>query len=470
MAIAPPGAEPATQPDSAAPAPAPLPWPSERAAFFALGVIVFATFLNFFDAAVLGMLAERIKLSFGLSDSALGFVMGPAGVIAFVFVGIPLSRLVDIYPRKYVLSASVAVLGTITALGGLAQSIGQLVGTRLFVGAGGAANGPGSYSMMADYFRPARLPLVFALMQLAYIGASAAGTWGGGAMLAFTDTLPQRTGVLGLTIFNWQWILIMVGLPGLLAALLFLTVKEPPRRTPPEAAPLVPPGASLGRKLLGFTGLDALKAISSRGAVYWPLFGALAMSAIESQGLPAWRVPFLARTYGWNEAEIGRFMAPILLASSLTGLVLGGVFVSWMNRRYKDGNIRATALIFSGTTLFAIAAPLMPTGELAVGCMAMTSLFGLAGAPAQNSAIQRIAPHAMRGQVTALYLFMYTFFGAMGSFVIGTVSDVVVGDPAQLWQALLIVAGVFMPLATLFMWRAVRPYGREVERLEQLGL
>lgn len=246
MAVAPVAAESASDPA----VPEGMAWPSERAGFFALGVIVFATFLNFFDASVLAMLAERIKASFGLSDSALGFVMGPAGIIAFVFVGIPLSRLVDIYPRKYVLSASVAVLGTITALGGLAQSIGQLIGTRLFVGAGGAANGPGSYSMMADYFRPFRLPLVFALMQLAYIGANAAGTWGGGAMLTFTDSLPQRTGVLGLTIFNWQWILIAVGLPGLLAALLFLLVKEPPRRVPANAPPPIPADASLGRKLL----------------------------------------------------------------------------------------------------------------------------------------------------------------------------------------------------------------------------
>ena len=51
--------------------------------------------------------------------------------------------------------------------------------------------------------------------------------------------------------------------------------------------------------------------------------------------------------------------------------------------------------------------------------MALGMFFGLAGAPAQNAAIQRIVPNEMRGQVTALYLFMFTFFGAMGSLVIG---------------------------------------------------
>jgi MFS family permease len=102
--------------------------------------------------------------------------------------------------------------------------------------------------------------------------------------------------------------------------------------------------------------------------------------------------------------------------------------------------------------------------------MAGTTMFGLAGAVPQNAAIQRIAPNEMRGQVTALYLFMFTFFGAMGSWVIGFVSTVIVGDDRLLWQALLIVAAVFMPVATFFMWRSIRPYREEVERLEALGI
>jgi len=444
------------------------PWPSERAGFLALFCIVFATFLTFFDQTVFAMLAEKMRASFGLSDAALGFVLGPASIVAFVFVGIPLSRLVDLYPRKYVLAAGAAVLGTITALGGLAQSFAQLVGTRLFVGAGGAANGPGSYSMLADYFRPLRIPLVFALLQLGYILGSSVGTWGGGQLIAWAERW-NDTQLLGLTIFNWQWVLVIIGLPGLLAAFLLLLVREPPRRSPPGAERLVPPDASTARKMLAFTGIDALRAINLRGATYWPLFAALALSAVESQGLPAWRVPFLTRTYGWSEAEIGNLLGPLLLIANVIGIGAGGMFVSWLARRRKDANIRAAAIIFTCATACAIAAPLMPTGELALCFIAATSLFGLAGAPAQNAAIQRIAPNEMRGQVTALYLFMFTFFGAMGSFVIGTVSDLVVRNPDELWQALLIVAALFMPTATFFMWRAIGPYRAEVERLEALG-
>ena len=132
-------------------------------------------------------------------------------------------------------------------------------------------------------------------------------------------------------------------------------------------------------------------------------------------------------------------------------------------------NIRATAYIFACATVCAILTPLMPSAELALAFMALASMFGLAGAPAQNSAIQRVAPNEMRGQVTALYLFMFIVFGATGSWVIGVVSTYVVGDPAQVWQALLIVAAGFMPVATFFMFRAIKPYREEVERLEALG-
>ena len=62
----------------------------------------------------------------------------------------------------------------------------------------------------------------------------------------------------------------------------------------------------------------------------------------------------------------------------------------------------------------------------------------------------------MRGQVTAFYLFMFTVFGVFGSYVIGSVSTYRFRE--VVWQALLIVAAVFMPIATLFMFRAIKPY------------
>lgn len=445
------------------------PWPSEKAGYFALFAIIFTTFVTFLDQTAFGLLAEKMKVSFGITDFTLGLLLGPVTVVAYVVVGIPLARLVDIYPRKYVLSAGIAALGGIMALGGLAQSLWQLIFTRLFVGASSSANGPGSYSMLADYFRPLRIPLVFALLQLGFILGQSLGNILGGRLIAWTESFGETVTLLGITIFSWQIVLLMVGAPGLIAAVLFLLVKEPPRRSPPEARKLVDPGASFGRKFMAFMGLDAAIAIWQRKAVFLPLFLALAMSAIESQGLPQFRTPFMVRTYGWDEAQIGGVLGTMLLVAMLAGIFVGGLFVSWMGKRYKDANIRATAIIFACTTVVTIAMPLMPTGEGALICMALASFFGLAGAPAQNAAIQRIVPNEMRGQVTALYLFMFTFFGAMGPMVIGGVSTFIVGDEQQIWEAILITACLFLPLATFLMWRGIRPYREEVARLEAEG-
>jgi MFS family permease len=469
MAIAPTATEMVAEAENARAGSTGQPWPSETAGFFALFAIVFATFITFLDQTTFGLLAEKMKVSFGISDFTLGLLLGPVTVVAYVIVGIPLARLVDIYPRKYVLSGGIAALGSIMALGGIAQNLGQLVATRLFVGASSSANGPGSYAMLVDYFRPLRIPLVFALLQLGFILGNSLGNILGGQMIAWTETLGETTSVIGLEIFSWQLVLIAIGLPGLLAGVIFLFVKEPPRRSSPEARIITPADAPWWRKAMAFIGIDAAVAIWKRKGVFLPLFVALALSATESQGLPQFRAPFMVRTYGWSEAQIGAVLGTLSLVAMLAGIAVGTVFVSWLGRKYKDANIRATAIIFTCTTVVTIAMPLMPTGELALLMMALGLFFGLAGAPAQNAAIQRIAPDEMRGQVTALYLFMFTFFGAMGSGVIGFVSTFIVGNDMEIWKAILITAVIFLPTATFFMWRGIKPYRREVERLERLG-
>lgn len=443
-------------------------WPSPASAYWALTVIVLATFLTFFDQVVFGMLAQRIKGDFGLTDAQLGFLAGPASIICYLFVGIPLARLADIYPRKYILAAGVSMIGVITALGGLAQTFTQFVGSRVFLAAGGSAHAPSSYSLLADSFPPRTLTRAFALLQFGFIGGTTLGPIVGGMLIGMTAHWAPS--VIGpLRIFGWQWIMIWVGLPGLLIALLFLTVKEPARLAPAPGAPQPPRDASFARRLLTFTGLDAVRAIHAQRQVYYPLFAGLALSAIETFGLQFWRVPFLIRSYGWDEAQIGAVMGGMILIASLAGLFLGGVFVEWLAKRHKDANIRAAAILFACVTCCAIAAPLMPNGYASLGVMSLGAMFGIAGAVPQNAAIQRVAPNAMRGQVTAIYLFMFTFFGAMGSFVVGLVQDFVIGVEKDLWKTLVITASVLLPLATLCMVRAIRPYREEVERLEALG-
>ncbi len=439
-------------------------WPTTSAAYWALFVIILATFMSFFDQVVFGMLAENIKKDFGLTDTQLGFLAGPATIICYFFVGIPLGRLADIYPRKFVLSGSAAIVGLLVALSGVAQSFAQFVGSRVFLAAGGSAHAPAAYSLLADAFPPHKLTRAFALLQFGFIGGTTLGPVLGGRLVRASENWRDHQ-FLGLNILNWQWVLMLITIPSIFASLLFLTVKEPARVAPSVDAPHIPRDAGLLRKLITFMGFDAARAIHAGGRVYYPMFGALALSAVEVFGILFWRVPYIMREFKWDAAQIGNVVGPTALIASLLGLVAGGVFVEWLAKRHKDANIRAAFLCFCGTTLVTVTALLIPDpfwSTVAFGCAAF---FGIAGAVPQNAAIQRVAPNAMRGQVTAFYLFMFTFFGAMGSWFIGAVSDHVTGN---LGHAILLTACTILPLAAFLMYCAIRPYREEVERLETL--
>jgi MFS family permease len=430
------------------------PWPSRGAAYYALLVIILATMLNFLDAQVFGMMAQRIKVDFHLTDEQLGFLIGPANVIFYVLIGIPMARLVDIYPRKIVLACGIAAIGGITALGGLAQSFKQLFFSRMLVGAGGSAHAPGAYSILADYFPPAKLPRAIGFLQLGFIGGNALGIFLGGQLISLAAAWPVGQW-MGLRMHGWQWILMMVGAPGLVISCLLLLTKEPPRRgTKAHGKPL--PVMAVVREM------------RARKSIYLPLFIGLAFSATQSIGMLAWRAPFLIRAYGWNEARIGRWMGLMFLVSSLLGAAFGTVFVEWLSKRYKDANVRASAILFAAAAPFEIIAPLMPSGELALLCLGAAGVCGLASAVPQNAAIQRITPNEMRGQVTAIYLFMFIVFGALGSQLIGSVTQRVFGSDADLWKSIVLTASVLMPLAAFTISLGIKPYGREVARLEAI--
>jgi MFS family permease len=154
--------------------------------------------------------------------------------------------------------------------------------------------------------------------------------------------------------------------------------------------------------------------------------------------------------------------------SWLVGAFVGTVFTEWLAKRYKDANVRAATICFALIVPFEVAAPFMPTGELALLCAAAGGAFGLASAVPQNAAIQRITPNEMRGRVTAIYLFVFIVFGAIGGQLIGSVTQRVFHNDADLWKSIVLTASILLPLAAFTISRGIKPYGREVVRLEQL--
>ncbi|MDE2043495.1 MAG: MFS transporter, partial [Alphaproteobacteria bacterium] len=141
------------------------PWPSAALGWYALIVIVFATFLNFFDAGAFGLMIEQIRGEFHLTNIQMGWLTGPANIIFYLVVMLPLSRMVDIYPRNLVLAAGMLFVTIFNAGSGLAAGFASLFSLRMFVGAGGSAHAPGAYSLLADSFPPEKRAVPFSVLQ-----------------------------------------------------------------------------------------------------------------------------------------------------------------------------------------------------------------------------------------------------------------------------------------------------------------
>jgi MFS family permease len=116
-----------------------------------------------------------------------------------------------------------------------------------------------------------------------------------------------------------------------------------------------------------------------------------------------------------------------------------------------------------------IAMPLMPTPWLAVLCAAISAAsLGIGGA-SQNAALQIVTPNQMRGQVTALYLFIFNVIGmGLGPTVAALLTDYVFRAESELRYALLTLQAVIGPLSLIIIWLGVRPYVREVLRLKSI--
>ena len=108
----------------------------------------------------------------------------------------------------------------------------------------------------------------------------------------------------------------------------------------------------------------------------------------------------------------------------------------------------------------------MPTAGLAMAFNAVAYLtLGMSG-PMLSAVMLAITPNQVRGQVMTLYLFIYTVVGVgLAPLVTGLTTDYVFTSPDDLRWSLMLLHAVFMPLALVVTWIGLKPFRREVERL-----
>ncbi|MDX1404342.1 MAG: MFS transporter [Woeseiaceae bacterium] len=434
----------------------PQSWPEPAKAWYAVSIFAVALMFLFLDRGIITLLVQPIKEDLQLSDFEMSLLLGFSLVVFNAFLAVPASRFVDIWPRNIIITAGIAVWSTMTVLCGAANSFVQLFVARIGVGVGELVHGPATYSMMADLFPREKLPRAIAVLQIGFIAGVGISLLLGAfviQMLLGIDNV--RIPGTSFTVKNWQLVFIIVGLPGLLVAGLMMTVAEPARR------------GRLVKLEKPMPLRQVLKYLFEHWRVYMPQFVGLGISATEVYGTRAWHPVFFQRTYDWSAHQTGMVLGTALIIAAPFGLWGATWLTEKLAKTRDDANLRVVATAYTLSPIFAIAGPLMPDPWLAVGCIAFGFMIGIGGAVPQNAALQSVTPNEMRGQVTALYLFVFSVIGlGIGPTFIAVFTDFIFADEQMLRYSLAVTAGFMMPAAAAIMWTGVKPYGEAITRIK----
>ena len=196
------------------------PWPSSRLAWYGVTMFGLTVMTLFGSNALIGLLVQPIKVDLGLTDTQVSLIVGFAAAAFNAIASLPISRLVDRMSRRLIIGVGLLVMGTGSALTGLANGFWQLFAARLFTGIGGAGNGPATYSILADYFPPAKLPKAIAFMNFGFTSGTGIALLLGGTLIAAVSGMGDITLPVIGAVRGWQLVFLVMAIPDLILGLL----------------------------------------------------------------------------------------------------------------------------------------------------------------------------------------------------------------------------------------------------------
>lgn len=419
-------------------------YPSPGYAWYMVILLLVVYTFSFIDRQILGLLGPTIIKEFDLSDSEFGWLVGFGFALFYTLFGLFCARISDGGSRKWLIAVGVALWSIMTTLSGVARNYWELFAYRVGVGVGEATLGPAANSMLSDSFPRDRLATALSVYAMGIPVGSGLAFIVGGTVISLASQLPDIVipGVGSLA--GWQKAFMIVGLPGLLLAVLVSFLTEPSRKGKQGAAASVPLS-----EVFGF--------FKSKGKAFIAVIVGVSINAAIGFGSAIWVTAFMVRYHGMEPHDVGLIFGAIVLATGPTSLVLLGKLA---DRRAKAGRsdamIRTLMIAPIGFFIPMVAFPFMETAFWAFVMLAVGNFFISSPSGVAYTALQIITPNQMRGQAVALYIFSTSMIGyGGGAYLIGLMSDMLVPSvgPESLRWSLIIFALVTAPLCLAFyLW------------------
>jgi MFS transporter, Spinster family, sphingosine-1-phosphate transporter len=307
------------------------------------------------------------------------------------------------------------------------------------VGVGEAGGTPPAHSLIADCTSPANRARAFAIYQLGPPIGGLIGMVLGGAL---ADSV------------GWRMAFVVVGLPGLVLALLVVLLLRDPRRAGSAAAP--PPPLPLG---------EAVRQIVASRAMRL-LLAVAAFASFATYGVLIWTTIFFQRTHELSPAETGLWFGLVNGVASILGVWLGGHVGDWHRQRGKQHLLTLPAIALALSVPFMVFALLSADWRVAMALFFPAILLNWLYVAPFYSAVQSLVPPAARAVASAAILFMQNLIGlGLGPVILGFFSDEL--KPAYGTDSVryvLLIAGFVSVIAAALLWRARKYLPHELDR------
>jgi predicted MFS family arabinose efflux permease len=410
------------------------------------GYIVFmfamVSLLGMADRYCLAILLEPIKRDLQVSDTTMGMLSGAAFSMVFAVAGIPIARLADLGNRRNLLAAAAALWSAATALCGAVGNIAHLFVARMGVAVAESAIQPSIISMIGDLFAPARRGLAIALFMM------------GGALGLVAGSI-----VAGLVAeaFGWRMVFIVLGVPGMLFALVFyLTVPEPRRGAREEGG---------GGQPNTMTTLASMRYLLSVPTAWRLIFASVLL--LSTQGAwGAWMPTFFLRVHGMSMAAMSASFGLFMGIGAVLSMVVSGFASDWLARRGERWRIRFIAVTLLLGIPFVVAILMVDDVWVAWGLVVAFQVITAGAPPVVAAAGVGVVKARTRAMWTSLYnLAGFALGGLFGPLLVGYLSDQLVdtfGD-ASLRYSLLVIPALLLPAALAYIWASFSA-DRDAER------
>lgn len=364
---------------------------------FVVVVILSAIYsVNYIDRQIVAILLDPIKAEFGVSDTVLGLLAGPAFALFYATVGVPLAMLADRINRKHLIAWSLGFFSLMTLACGLAVQFWQLLVARVLTGIGEAGTGPASQSVISDLFKPHER----ASAQAGYaVGVNV------GLMVAFF------CGGWIVQEFGWRVAFIAAGLPGLVLVLILMAFVKEPARLVTDTQTDAP------------TFADTVKVLWQRKSFLWLIIGG-GLSAFASYGVTMFVPSFLMRSHSLSPSDVGLILALFVGLGGGTATFLAGAVADRLSRHDLRWQMYVPAVATLITLPFWPFVILVDRSAIAIAALAVPLSLGTVFIGPLIAAVQTLAPVRMRARAASIQMLIGNLIGlGLGPLAIGMASD-----------------------------------------------